>query len=126
MRAYNPGRLPRDATPAQREAVEVQKLRKELQREKRAVARELRQDSAFLAAEKDREVDARAEAQQTKYKQFLTFMQQQSAEANEAAREGLARGGGSGRAGNRAPRIGSKGSYGGRGSGKTKANRRKG
>lgn len=128
MRAYNPGRLPRDATPAQREAVEVQKLRKELQREKRAVARELRQDSAFLAEEKDREQAARSAEQTVKYKEFLTFMQRQSTEANEAAREGLARGGGSGRAGNkaRAPRIGSKGSYGGRGSGRTKAQRRKG
>lgn len=88
---FRPGKV-----PGQEDADEVRRLQREFRREQRAVARELKLDSAFLQRTKQAEKTKRDEERAAKTKEVMAFLQSQAQQANDAVRQGVAAGGGSG------------------------------
>lgn len=66
---------------------EMQTLRKKLRRERRGAIRELRRDAAFISVVQAKERDVRGAEQDRKIKHAMTFLENQQATFNQAARK---------------------------------------
>lgn len=66
----------RDYDP-DRERAEMKKMKKQIKREARGAARELRHDNRFLAEEKSKENAAFEQEREEKYKKAMSFLEQQ-------------------------------------------------
>ena len=77
-----------------RERAELKSLKRKLKREEKALARDVRKDSLFVAQEQDKVRTEWEEDVKKKYNNFVEFVNQQHAQAKEVQREGVAHGGG--------------------------------
>ena len=77
-----------------REAIQLKAIKKQIKREEKGVARELRLDAAFLADEKEKERKEHSEEKEKKRKEVWSWLEQQQATFKQMAKQGPIRGGG--------------------------------
>ena len=77
-----------------RERAEIKAMVRQEKRLKKAVARQIRQDSLFVAKEREREREEWEADIKRKYNQAVEFVNQQHADAKNTQRQGMAHGGG--------------------------------
>ena len=77
-----------------KERAELKSLKRKIKREEKAMARDVRKDSLFVAQEQEREREEWEADTKKKYNNFVELVNQQHAAAKNVQREGVAHGGG--------------------------------
>lgn len=88
---FAPGR---GETEELREKQRARSLKRQVRRETRAVARELKKDTLYVADLRDAEAAERDEERTAKTKEVMSFLEEQHATFKDMVRQGVARGGG--------------------------------
>eukprot|EP00939_MAST-03C_sp_MAST-3C-sp1_P001533 g1533.t1 len=76
--------------------VAMKQMKRSLARERKNTTRELRRDNAFLAREREKEIEARDARLEARQKEVMQFLQEQQRTFKEMVKTGNAYGGGSG------------------------------